>query len=268
MPNTPTSGTDLSKGILTFAFGKRYQVQAYCQALTAKRMGLPMTVVVSHDEDVESKLKDVAEVVRIDGSWSKFEYEQFAYDLSPYDITFKTDADMLFPLDCSLYHSVGIGISSGVACSVDGRVSDSVQYRKSESQANIPTIYSALFSFERNSEQTREFFKFVKYLFHNWYRLKIWDVVEKIPPTTDSVYSLAWTRVYGAVRIDGNKFIHAKPGINHWTTENWVEDHRFHVDPDGSMYFEGLKINLPFHYFDKSLITDKFINRIEDVCNI
>jgi hypothetical protein len=268
MENKPTSG------ILTFAFGLQYQKMAYCQALTARKvLGLTTTVVIheSHATSLKflEKLSAVANVVTIKSASDSFQYEAFAYEKSPYDITFKTDADVLFPLGCHLYHNQSLPCTSGVACDILGAVNDTVAYRAVESGLGLPTIYSACFSFDKHRPQAKEFYQEVYELFGKWYSLKLWNRTEKmLPPTTDSIYSLAWAKVFGLSRVDGNQFVHAKPLINAWSDPEWTRSMGFMVDDECRMFIEGVRITKPFHYYDKNLITDTFIERLEDVCAI
>jgi hypothetical protein len=256
-------------GILTFAFGLEYQKQAYCQALTARAtLGLPLSVVV--DKLEYAPLGEIADKVIINNlRWARFEYEQMALDLSPYTITYKTDADMLFPAGSMVYHPEHLAFSSGVATDLLGNVSYSTAYRETESKIGLPVVYSALFSFDKSKEETVEFFDRVKYLFRNWYNLRIWEHADrKFPPTTDTVYSIAHLDTVGSARVDGNEFIHAKPYINPWTYEQWTQHKKFTIDNKLRMYLDGARISSPFHYFDKALITENFIKRLHYVCSL
>ena len=109
--NNLTDKTQTS-GVLTFAFGSEYQTQALCQALTLRKsLGMELTAVVGEHDTVDKRLEKVANIKALKGTFSRFEYEQHALDLTPYDITFKTDADLLFPVstlrkyELSLLHS-------------------------------------------------------------------------------------------------------------------------------------------------------------------
>jgi len=262
--------TEKKIGILTFAFGPSYQLQAYCQALTARFvLGLETTVVVGSGDEVDSRLSKVANVVSLSGAFSRFEYEKHALDVTPYDITFKTDADLLFPAGSYLYHADGLPATSGVACDVRGAVADTTFYRRVESNLGLPTIYSACFSFDKNHPKCTEYFDQIKRLFKEWYRLKVWATAgETLLPTTDSVYSLAWSKVFGTSRIEGNHFIHAKSKINDWTNDDWTTNSVLMLDRGCRMYMDGVRLTHPFHYYDKNLINQEFITRLENVCGV
>lgn len=259
-----------SQGILTFAFGLNYQKQAYLQALSAKKnLGLPTTVVVGHKSDPTyfKKLEEVANVVEMRRDCNKFEYESHALRLTPYDITFKTDADVVFPAGSSLYHG-SVPAASGVACDILGAVSNSIAYRKIESSLGLPTIYSACFSFDKRTPEAKAFYEEVESIYQKWYRMRVWTTTEeKLPPTTDSIYSFAWAKVFGLVRVDGNEFLHAKPEITAmWTTSEWTQDFKVWVDDNCRIFLDGIRITKPFHYYDKSFASDELIKRFEDVC--
>ena len=264
--------TSNEAGILTFAFGAEYQRQAYCQALTAKKfLGLPMSVVIPQDHATNlvmlKKLGEVANIIFIKGRWATFEYEQLALDLTPYELTYKTDADVLFPRGAGLYHQGSLPASSGVATDVRGFVNQTSPYRTVEASLGAPAIYSACFAFNKRSPKAQEFFATVKDLYRDWFRLKLWERTEvPLQPTTDTVYSIAWLKVFGLTRIDGNEFIHAKPEICGWTDAEWTKNNVLMVDDGGRMFLQGTRLTKPFHYYDKSLITDEFIGRLEDVC--
>lgn len=256
------------QGILTFAYGADYQKQAYCQALTARQsLGLPLTAVV--DQLEYPPLAEVANVVIDAQRYAKFEYEKNALALTPYRITFKTDADMLFPAGSSVYHAEGLPFSSGVATDVLNNVSHSTAYREVECGLGLPTVYSALFSFDREAPEAQEFFAHIGYMLKHWYTMRIWDHTDKrLPPTTDTLYSMAHLHTVGASRLDGNQFVHCKPFINRWTHEQWTNIKKLTIDNKCRMYLDGLRIGAPFHYFDKALIDDKFIERLNHVCSL
>lgn len=260
-----------SKGILTFAFGIEYQKQAYCQALTAARsLQLPLTAIVDVLE--YPPLATVANVKVLEGRWAKFEYEQLALELTDYDVTFKTDADMLFPQGSMLYHPEHLPFSSGVATDIFDNVTASTAYRETAVAMGLPTVYSAVFSFDRRTEEAQQFFQHLRYVYKHWYGLQIWDYLppleKKLPPTTDTAYSLAHLYVAGATCLDGNQFIHAKPYINSWKDDEWTSVKTFTVDTQNRMYLDGVRLSSPLHYYDKALITDAFIERLEHVCSL
>lgn len=255
------------EGILTFAVGEEYQKMAYCQALTAKRnLGMPMTVVVRDGDPVYQKLFDVSTVFIAPLKKDGFQNEALALALTSYDVTYKTDADMLFPMGSRLYHNQSLPCASGVACDILGAVNDTVAYRPVESNMGLPTIYSACFSFMKQNPQAKAFYQEVGEIFEKWYSLKVWDTPVFLPPTTDSVYTLAWAKVFGLSRADGNQFVHAKPQVCGWTNPEWTRDCEFMIDDQCRMFIDGVRLTKPFHYFDKTLITDELIERLEDVC--
>jgi hypothetical protein len=225
-----------------------------------------MTVVV--DQLLYEPLAEACNVLILKNRWRKFEYEVLALDLTPYDITFKTDADMLFPRGCSLYHPPHLPFTSGVATDILGRVTNSTAFREVEIGAGLPTIYSACFSFYKRTKEAKAFFASLEYAFAHWYELRIWDYAErKLVPTTDTAYSIAHLDVVGPTRLDGNLFVHCKPYINAWTNEDWTKERKFNFDRALNMNIDGVKLIHPFHYFDKSLITDQLIARLEHATN-
>lgn len=262
----------MNAGILTFATGANYQQQAFCLALTAKKvLGLPTTVAV--DEIEYAPLYVAANVVKLPRSYAGFQNEKLAYEVSPYDITYKMDADMLIPAGTEFYHPSHLHMASGVACSLNGEPNSSVAYRKVESALGLPTIYSALFSFDRSAE-SEEFWERVKHAFQNWYSLKMFRLLRQaglpdtLPPTTDSVMSVAWYHLMGSNRVDGNRFIHMKPAFHGWNSDNWVSEKHFVFDSAGRVFVDGIRVSTAFHYYDKSLVTENLTRKVRNVCSV
>lgn len=262
----------MNAGILTFATGVEYQKQAFCLALTAKKvLGLPTTVAV--DEIEYAPLYVAANVVVLPRSYAGFQNEKLAYEVSPYDITYKMDADMLIPTGAEFYHPSHTHLASGVACSLNGTPNNSVAYRKTESQLGLPTIYSALFSFDRSTE-SETFWSEVGRVFKDWYSLKMFRLLRQaglpdtLPPTTDSVLSVVWYHLMGTIRVDGNRFVHMKPALHGWVHENWVDQKHFVFDSAGRVFVDGVRISTAFHYYDKSLVTENLLRKVRNVCTV
>jgi hypothetical protein len=220
-------------------------------------------------EEVLPELDRCANVVRCEAR-SALEAEFRVWRLSPYEVTFKTDADMLFSRGNSLYHPRHVSATTGVACSERGVPSHSVQYRVSESALGFPTIYSALFSFD-NSGESQFFYEQCERILRQWHAMRMWKLRPdlKIKPTTDSIYSFAWATVWGQP-VSGNHFVHAKPGICQWDhrEDTWSAHRSLKYDEAGCLYLGPVRQRTPFHYYDKSIITSEFVEQVCHVCDL
>lgn len=263
-----------SVGGITFAFGYQYQRMAYALALTLKRYGIPLTVVVP-DGDTEGprvyeKLENEVNVVPLKGYFGKFEYEALAYDLSPYEVTLKFDADVIVPSDAYLLELVPLietfGLVSGAACDLTGTRNTATIYRRIESKFELPTVYSALFGFKKG-ELAHSFFEKVKWLFATWYSLP--KFAQVMPPTTDSLYSIAWKAIAKGNPKEGLPFLHMKPGIaGSHVPYDWVNHVPYVLDDNGGLRVNSHRIRIPFHYFDKAFMSDAVLERLESyVCS-
>lgn len=254
-----------TRGVLTFAYGQEYQRMAYAQALTLKAKGVPITVVVPNLE--YTNLADVANVIKMSRNMSKFEWESYACELSPYDVTIKTDADVLFPIsfDINAYFFITelTGLVSGTSCNLENELVECALYRARELELDWPSFYSAVFGFTKSKGDL--FFQQAKLLFSNWWKLK--RIVGDLPATTDSVFSYAYMYTQNTNRIvNGLRFIHAKQGVCGYAfNDKWSRDVPHHVDAKGNLFVNGRIITLPFHYFDKDFLSPAILKGLEDV---
>ncbi len=244
----PRYPMDTKLGILCFALGEQYQRMAAMQAISWRRVGLPTTVVTT--EPVPAWLSSVANIV----VYTKkirvpFAYEADAYDLSPYDVTLKTDADLIAPPDVQVDLSLLDGVMTGLPVTVTNAPILSSPYRKHWSkQISLPEIYSAFFAFSKG-DTAKAFFNNVRQVFTNFFLSNL-SHLDKVP-STDLAYSVAWARMWGTDRRSYLPFIHMKPGITGLDhPDSWTDTLPVTYDTSG-LYLGGLKILRPFHYYDK-----------------
>ena len=254
-------------GFLTFALGQDYQRMAYAQALTLARLNYQLTVVV--DALSFRELATVANVVHLSKKGlAPFEWETLASDYSPYEVTIKTDADVVFPpnVDLRSYFSLveRLGLVSGVACNLDGVPIDCTWYRHKESELDWPNFYCAVCGFTKAAGS--EFFDTTKHLFMNWWKLK--SLVGDLPATTDSVFSLAYRDLYRTNLIpEGLRFIHSKQGICGVSfNDKWTKTVPNDIDDNGNLFVNGHVLDLPFHYFDKQFMSNNNLQKLK-VCS-
>src|SRR5438270_78142 len=89
-----------SFGILTFAFGEHYARHAYGLYLSAKAQGVPVIVCTRQYDPARLYLVDHNVpfiVTHHSPDHEPFWYEQFAYDMTPFQFTLKMDADCFIP---------------------------------------------------------------------------------------------------------------------------------------------------------------------------
>lgn len=255
-----------SRGVLTFAYGKDYQRMAFAQALSCRNHGVDMTVVVPVLEFPH--LQEVANVVVFEDPVEKFEWELQAFRLSPYEVTLKTDADLLWPTDCFMEGYFGfverIDIASGVACDLSGTLVECEIYRQKELELGWPTFYSAVWGFNK-SPKAKQFFDRSFQIYENWWALN--SKIGGLPFTTDSVLSLAYFMEYAKATIPhGLSFIHAKEGVcGPLMPDNWSASVPKAIDLNGNVYINNRKLSLPFHYYDKNFLSDVLLDRLIEI---
>ena len=151
------------------------------------------------------------------------------YDLSPYDRTFKVEADMYFPQDISYWWDSfacdDIKVC-GTIRDLHGEISYDRTYRHFIDANNLPDVYNAITYFSKN-ERAKLFFNTIQEIVDNWDRIKSLlqcDPDERI--TTDWVYSLACNilgeRSYYPKGI-GPSFVHMKQNIIKSRQEDWTK---------------------------------------------
>ncbi len=178
----------LTKGVLTYCYGKTYEKFAYALADSCQVLGLDLTVV--SDNNSLLKHPNINLVYKENKSLNAFEIEKYSYVLSPYDLTLKVDIDVLLLSRVDDYFNLAksLGLVSGKPNNYCTVAQPASAYRKKEENYFLPEIYSTAICFSK-SPIARDFFKTVKYLFENWYSL---DMSKDLSPTTDTVMSVAW----------------------------------------------------------------------------
>lgn len=257
----------LTRGVLTFAFGEDYQRMAYAQALSLRSLGTDITVVVDKEVTFE-KLNTVANIVVLTKPMQKFEWENYAYDISPYDSTIKTDADVVWPIDSfmeSYFNTVErLGVVSGKTCNLRREEVDSKRYRLKELRNGWPSFYTACMGFNKG-EKASKFFTRVKEVYNNWWSLK--TKIGDLPATTDSVFSLAYFMEFTQNVIPvGLQFVHAKADVcGNTFTEHWTHHMPYSIDEGGRVYVNHHRVSIPLHYFDKGYLVERILTRLEEV---
>jgi hypothetical protein len=254
--------TDRKVGGLTFAFGELYQRMAFEQAKSFGAHNLPFAVVLEkgYTNAYEIPWDSLAntQTIELDHKIGKaFEFERFAYEISPFETTIKTDADLVLPPGWRGLPSWSscLNLISGIPVSLQGLTIPSSPYRRSWSAHGLPEVHSAFFVFQK-SEQAKRFFEQVGERFDTFYTTSVRDVEKS--PSTDLVYSLAWMAVLGAELGPSLPFLHMKfgtSGLNSYR-DNWVSQVNLLKDAQG-LYLNGVQLIHPVHYYDKSFSLEK-----------
>jgi hypothetical protein len=181
------------------------------------------------------------------------------YGLSPYDETFKLEADMIVTrsLDSwwTLCHNRDLFIATGCR-NYKQELSQVRYYRQFNDRNNLPDVYNGITYFKK-SKTAQLFFEHVRTIFGNWSEINS-DLEYQSAlkhGDTDSVYALA-AAVIGiencTIRNDIIQWVHMKSHINYLVVDEW--DHELIWELIGSDF----RINTfsqiyPVHYHVKSL---------------
>lgn len=267
-----------SFGILTFAFGLEYAKHAYALALSARAHGVRVVVCSLLDDPACAYLQDKGiQVALVDAKTAArpFWYEQFAYDVSPFDLTLKMDADCLIPRDADLELIRGLiarhQVVNGVPHTLTHEPTYSTAYREREVSWGLPTVYSTMFGFTRCTE-AHLFYQHIKAFCAHWDTDAL-PMTKGVPMTTDTLYSMAWAACHNpSSALMGLPFHHMKPATIGWglgVREDWTREVPYHVK-GSRVYVGGQCVCLPFHYQDKNFLNEDVIKELEaaSVCSV
>ena len=210
----------------------------------------PVTIVTASD------LRSDAVSSTTHGSYSD---DWQVYELSPYDRTFKLEADMIVtrPLDSwwTLLKHRDLHIAEGCR-DYKQRMATSRHYRYVNDQNGLPDLYNGITYFNK-SGFAETFFRTVRTIFKHWT-----DINQSLDnPSmlqygdTDTVYAIAaQTLGIEQCTLSNNmiQFVHMKQKINGTLSEDWTRelvwelvDTDFRINTVSQLY--------PVHYHNKSL---------------
>lgn len=246
-------------GALTFAVGSDYQVMAAAQARSWARVGIPMTVVIT-GQAIPELTRSEANIVYLDMPVTKpFEFEKYAYMLSPYHVTIKTDADLIVPGQWRPSPLLTeMPLVSAQPITVQGVKMESSPYREAYAVLNLPQVYSAFFTFRKGPDAST-FFRYVDEIFSSYYATDLPNVEPS--PSTDLVYSVAWARLFSSTDLGyTTPFLHMKHGAHGLLSrsQDWTTEISFDMDRHGQIYLNGYQVYHPLHYHNKSLVSRLF----------
>lgn len=274
------------RGFLTIAQGDEYVRMAYALAMSlsaTQREVSRLCVAITPGTDVPSEYEwafdEIVEIPWNDeastSSW-KIENKWKYPHVTPYEETICLDADMLFTSDVSNWWKI-LAFNDVQICSrvmtYRGDMFDTREYRKCFDPNGLPDIYTGMM-YVRQSDRTYEFFDVVRHVFHNWQGL-FYDCLDETRPSFlsgDVAYALAIREMDAAQEFVAKngcpRFVHMKSLGQGWDPslmvgENW--SNRVPV-----FFTSGLELKvgchlqtLPFHYHDKTFLTDRIIETYE-----
>jgi hypothetical protein len=270
-----------SAGILTFVEGLAYaqMARALYHSAVPNNVGFLAGVaendIVSQDYLLDHKVPIVT-VATKRSTPEPFWFEKFAYDVTPFDLTLKMDADCLIPAGCNLalvFESIRRNdLITGVPHTLDHQKWPSTAHRQLEIRMGMPTVYSTMFGFSKHNEAYL-FYQHLKQFYHYWGRDEL-PMTKGIPLTTDTVYSMAWAACHTQRKVlAGIPFHHIKPMTMNWgqgVREDWTNLVPHSLDDQGRVFIGGMRATLPLHYHDKQFMTPDRIELLErlNVCSV
>lgn len=274
-----------SIGFLTFASDLNYLALAHKAGDSLRKAwGYELTIVCPPDMFIPLEFQEgFCRFVRqpfppLDTLCPRFEPEWQAIYASPYEWTFKIDADMLFFKDWTLpieevkkLEDNGFNLQSARPYTFRNTPMLSRACRVAFDDNSLPDVYSALFFFNK-SKQSFEFFQRVRRIFIDWEmeRLRLTNPLTRPhEASTDVVYAMALSDMnIDALTGSVLKFVHMKSELNfesiygQTVPEMWHKTVGTFFNQDGDLYIENYKQTLPFHYHVKEFMKDEYVRNL------
>lgn len=247
-------------GVLTFVKGLDYVKHAMVLHLSCQRLGVPVVVCVDRAEKNTLDFLEVSsiDVIKYDANrlrnrTGKYSFESLAYELTPFDLTLKTDADVVFPPETdfdSIWEKIATQeLLPGVPYTFDHNHIPWSPYRETEDAYGWAQVYSTMFGFKKDSELAKKFYDNVAHSLMSFPTLE-----------TDAAYSWSYSFVK-QVSLNSRlnllphiPFHHCKARTLGWpeTRDDWTNEVPVQISRSGSIYVAGHRVVLPMHYVDKS----------------
>jgi hypothetical protein len=195
--------------------------------------------------------------------------------LTPFDYTVCLDADMLFLRDYSHWIDYFIENTDLYVCNKAYTYRDEIVtnkfYRKTFVESNLPDLYS-FYTFFKKNDMSSEFFSMGRYIiknqdvFANLYLKHRPNIVG-----TDEAFALA-AKILDiqdqiSYKLDFPKIVHLKPMVQNWPWQSdRVTDHvGFYFNEEAQLKIGNYKQDSIIHYVEKDLMTDEYINILEEL---
>lgn len=275
-----------SQGFITFAQNTNqvdYLKLAYVQCMSIKLTQKINKYAVIVDKKTESQIEQhhremfdyiivldhdtTTDVARFNNEWQVF-------NLTPFKETIKLESDLLFTRSIDHWWNTfrlrDIVLSSG--CKNYQGLNSTVRfYRKLFDDNGLPDVYNGLMYF-RYTKNAHDFFNTAKQIFEEYPAVRDNALLNcrESYPSSDVVYAVV-ASIIGEEHCtlpaaDFINFVHMKPQINNNRHERWQDD--FITELDQGM----IRVNMynqydPFHYYDKTYITEEIINEYRTRCS-
>ena len=264
-------------GFMTFAVGPEYLRAARAQAMTVKLTQdvKNFAVVVDQsasknilDEDV-SMFDKIIVIDHIGEGWDMTR-EWMAFNLSPWQYTIKTDADLLFTASVDHWWTALQHRDVCMATSIRdfrGDIITSRWHRKLFDENNLPNVYSAMTYF-RYSLGASDFFDKVRKISEDWawYATELLIKNDDPRPRTDEIFAIA-SMLLGVenTQLPADQmptFTHMKERLNQLReSQPWYEQIHSYWHED-KLFVGNIAQQLPFHYHQKDWMSDELYSSI------
>jgi hypothetical protein len=195
--------------------------------------------------------------------------------LTPFDYTVCLDADMLFLRDYSHWIDYFIENTDLYVCNKSYTYRDEIVtnrfYRKTFVESNLPDLYS-FYTFFKKNDMSLEFFSMGRYIIKN--QDVFANLYLKHRPSivgTDEAFALA-AKILDiqdqiSYELDFPKIVHLKPMVQNWPWQSdRVTDHvGFYFNEEAQLKIGNYKQDSIIHYVEKELMTDEYINILEEL---
>jgi hypothetical protein len=278
----------LSKGFLIFAQNTKsvnYVQQAYALALSIKfSQHTHKNVTLVTNDIVPKKYQKVFDNI-IPIPWADTttltryaaEHRWKLYHVTPYEETIVLDSDMIMLEDinswwdfCKPYN---LTYCSQITNHKLEPVTDTV-HRKAFISNSLLGPYCALHYFKKN-QTAYEFYKTLEFVCNNWE----WCYDKFAPNNYQNVLSMDLATAI-AIKLSGLEdeiihqcsplaFVHMKSFIQGWDlpTTNWQDSVSYVLNTKGELIVGNIKQSKLFHYTEKSFLSKKIIQRLEELNN-
>ena len=201
-----------SRGVFCWAVGDDcdfYLDLAYLQCLSLKHFSpnIKMSVGVWKNTKINEKYKKAFDqIIEVEKPTHKFRkykktinfyLESISNQIAPYDLTIKTDADLIWTskIPDNYWHKINVFDLWFASEVVDfqNKIRDNSFRRTNWIKNSLPNIYSALMGFKKQSHRTQNFFSTCIWLFQNYefYRSFVTETHYRHEPDTDWIFSIA-----------------------------------------------------------------------------
>lgn len=202
------------------------------------------------------------------------------YYCTPYTETVLLDSDMIFPTDVSYWWDTLTQRDFWATTKVytyRGDIMTNDKFRKAFTHNELPNVYNAFMYFKK-SELSSEIFHMAKIIYRNWQRFYHLYLPHSKPKhvSGDVVFALA-IKILGYEHLTTREnidslptFVHMKgelQGVNN-IANDWSNDIDSYLSQPNNLVVGNFKQGLPFHYVDKSWITEEIIDLLEGEINV